>query len=317
MTTQYLQGSYFGYTHFPAIFKRLEADIEDFGKASSAVDIFARVDCFNLASEGDKEALEWTRKYLERYLPVAAGGVNGDAVEYLAVKGDGRDVEILSRHPNGALAQLLKTRVAGMNIFDMDSSSGFGLPRFIPSVANTGPQAIYAREILYRYWEEAGRDSSKIPPELLAMAVSFDGDGNPVCSVDLAKYGLSVPVITPRPHREKFNWWNDGSPWDQPAKMTVEFADLEPVEITPYMNRKSPDWKGLYVHAKKKPAPPPDAGQPSSDAAAESPPLTGDDAQRPEVAATTGNPPNRLWIYAGVISVLFAGAVLWCLRKKR
>jgi len=52
-------------------------------------------------------------------------------------------------------------------------------------------------------------------------------------------------------------------------------------------------------------------------AAAEPLPLSEDDAQRPEAAAVMGNPSDRLWIYAGVISVLCVGAVLWCLRKKR
>jgi len=88
-------------------------------------------------------------------------------------------------------------------VFDYDYTNllslYLGRNTFFPSVANTGPQAVYVREILYRFWEMAGRDSAKIPKELLTMVISFDEDGNPVCSVDLAKYGLSMPFITPKP----------------------------------------------------------------------------------------------------------------------
>ena len=35
--------------------------------------------------------------------------------------------------------------------------------------------------------------------ELSTMVVSFDENGKPVCSVDLAKYGLSMPIIEPFP----------------------------------------------------------------------------------------------------------------------
>ncbi|MCL1922141.1 MAG: hypothetical protein FWG50_13900 [Kiritimatiellaeota bacterium] len=36
---------------------------------------------------------------------------------------------------------------------------------------------------------------SQTPPELLTMVVWFDAGGNPVCNVDLAKYGLAMPEI--------------------------------------------------------------------------------------------------------------------------
>ena len=50
-----------------------------------------------------------------------------------------------------------------------------------------------------RITEDVRRYLANLPPELLTMVVSFDGDGNPVCNVDLAEYGLSMPVIEPKP----------------------------------------------------------------------------------------------------------------------
>ena len=67
-------------------------------------------------------------------------------------------------------------------------------PPFIPSVANTGPQAAHVHDLLKQALEKYG-SVSNIPPELITMVVSFDEDGNPVCNVDLAKYGLTMPDI--------------------------------------------------------------------------------------------------------------------------
>ena len=75
--------------------------------------------------------------------------------------------------------------------------------RFIPSVANTGPQAAY----VYEAFEQAhalgrrlGCDTphssiTNIAPELLTMRVWFDADGEAVCDVDLAKHGIFVPGL--------------------------------------------------------------------------------------------------------------------------
>ena len=92
--------------------------------------------------------------------------------------------------------------------------------RFIPSVANTGPQAAYVyaalEQAVKKGLEEADvrfsqriivdeRDDSyddspyamitNVAPELLTMRVWFDADGKAVCDVDLAKYGISVPGL--------------------------------------------------------------------------------------------------------------------------
>ena len=117
--------------------------------------------------------------------------------------------------------KILQHRVAGTNIvmgaFDRKLYPYFNISleydeyshstndlRFIPSVANTGPQAAY----VYEAFEQAhalgrrlGCDTpyssvTNIAPELLTMRVWFDADGNAVCDVDLAKYGISVPELS-------------------------------------------------------------------------------------------------------------------------
>ena len=159
----------------------------------------------NLASCGNPEAIGWVRKALrekgkalERYIPR----------RYLILKGDERDLDIVFVYRD-----ILATRLAGTNIvnhpyFDNRLNSGAtALQSVIPSVTNTGPQALYVEAIIRQYWgrleieyrdgfmDSPFRDPSKIPAELLTMVVWFDEDGNPVCNVDLAKYGLTMPEL--------------------------------------------------------------------------------------------------------------------------
>jgi len=308
MTTLYLYGlslqSYDGRGGLSGYYQQLEANMENPKEASGIVNLMVQIECCNLAAEGEKDALEWARKYLERYPPAKGGGYW--VLYYLTTKGDERDIETVSRYSDDAHVQLLKMRVAGMNVFDIDCGSPYhlGYPEFLPSVNNMGPQAVYVREILNRYWEEVGMDSSKIPQELLTMVVSFDKDGNPVCNVDLAKYGLSVPVITPKPDKYRFEsrGWTENESW---AKMTVTFPDLaEPVEITPYMNRKAPDWKGLYVHAKKK-----TVLTSKEETVSPSSPLNGETPTE-----RSGKSPNNktfLWLFVIVSLAVIGGVAMW------
>jgi len=296
---------------------RLEAKSKNGEISEYDVGMLAGFDYPNLASEGEKDALEWARRYAERYPPKETDfapydpgtptnprgppdGGRRSIFTYLATKGDERDIEVINRLPNTGLGRLLEMRVAGKNVVGDNPS----YIQFTPSVANTGPQAVYVREILYRYWEMAGRDSSKIPQELLTMVVSFDEDGNPVCSVDLAKHGLSMPVITPKPDKRMFSLTLIEFPWEDPV-LTVDFPDLaEPVKITAYMDRNTPDWKGLYVHVPKK-SPTPDiedvTKQPIQEA--EIPP-----PEQPEEP-----PANKPLLWFAVIAILavIAGMVLW------
>ncbi|MCL1920080.1 MAG: hypothetical protein FWG50_03230 [Kiritimatiellaeota bacterium] len=137
------------------------------------------------------------------------------AQTYLSLKGDAQDLDLVTRYGR----EMLQARVAGTNVFD-DSQGMHGTwPVYIPSVTNTGPQGGYAEAILAQYWEKmegvtymvngkpvTHKHQSQIPPELLTLAVWFDKKGNPVCNVDLAKYGLTMPVIEPKPTSPGFNW---------------------------------------------------------------------------------------------------------------
>jgi len=310
--------SYYGYASFPELYKRLETDIGNLQETSGTVDILVQIDSFNLASAGEREALEWTRKYLELYPPTEGKKIRTQAAEYLAIKGDERYVEILKQYDDD-YGRLLATRMAGTNVF---GSSDFGIQMhwggmFIPSATNTGPQAVYVREILYRYWEEHGRDSSNFPQELLTMVVSFDENGNPVSSVDLAKYGLSVPIITPRPHKDIFNWWNEYDPWANPknasTKLTVEFPDLaELVEITPYMrDRNSPDWEGLYIHVPKK------GGATASPPSREGKGKSGVEDKGRATASRLAVPGTASpYLLLAILAVLCVGIAVWLLRRR-
>jgi len=174
----------------------------------------------SISSESDPGALEIMRKVLDTYPDyVGRFTMAGAAMEYVTWKGDASDIGRLplvgDKASDNILVNILRTRVAGTNLFDNITirdefgnavplsaiSSVGGWPPFIPSVANTGPQAVYVYEILKRYSEKTESDPYKIPAELLTMVVWFDADGNPVTNVDLAKYGLSMPTLDPKPDK--------------------------------------------------------------------------------------------------------------------
>jgi len=46
-------------------------------------------------------------------------------------------------------------------------------------------------------------------------------------------------------------------------------------------------------------------------------PSAEDEAQRLEAVATIDTPPNRLWLYALILSVLCVGTLLWFIRRKK
>ena len=152
----------------------------------------------------NQDALDWARKVAREKDPKYCAW---DAMEFLSYKGDASDLELVS---NSRDRERLATRVAGTNIVEWFDPIGTqnNYFDFTPSVTNVGSQALYAREILYRAWEMLPemvkgddthqyiyRDARKIPAELLTLVVWFDGDGNPVCNVDLSKYGLTMPGL--------------------------------------------------------------------------------------------------------------------------
>ncbi|MCL1921704.1 MAG: hypothetical protein FWG50_11645 [Kiritimatiellaeota bacterium] len=185
----------------------LEEKFDDPGTVYFIMRRFYLGDGRNIASCGNQEALGWARRAM-REKPKEYG----EAGRYLALKGDTRDIDIL---PPGQERRILEARVAGTNLVSHPSFEFLtfrNLPArftFFPSVANTGPQALYAEAILRQCWKNLEvetrvladgssrpfKDLSKIPPELLTLVVWFDDGGNPVCNVDLAKYGLTMPDL--------------------------------------------------------------------------------------------------------------------------
>ena len=167
--------------------------------------MFFGLDGNNLGSYGNKDALDWTRRALRER---GKGIDRGIPIRYLVLKGDERDLGIVS-----ARREILAARVAGTNVVNhpyfnyMWHSPSVHLFSVVPSVTNVGPQALYVEAIIRQYWERLEiddgveswghpfRDPAKIPADLLTMVVWFDEDGNPVCNVDLAKYGLTMPEL--------------------------------------------------------------------------------------------------------------------------
>jgi hypothetical protein len=135
------------------------------------------------------------------------------AALYLSQKGTADDWDLLERNSealkkkqsgeiDNSLA-VLNARAFGTNLFDRLNGDrhyrwSTNESPFLPSVANTGPQAAYVYDLLKQALAKCG-DAADIPPELVTMVVAFDADGKPFCNVDLAKYGLKMPDFTPTP----------------------------------------------------------------------------------------------------------------------
>jgi len=184
---------------FTAYYELLAERMDDFYVVGRSLLWFGWGDGKNMASAGRREAIGWTRKVLEVWegdsdrwddLKYIAGG-------YLALKGNENELEVFRKF-NLNLDDVLRQRIAGTNVIGNFYFGGGA--SFVPSVTNTGPQAVYAEALVHRFWDGMKeKDASKIPAELQTMVVWFDEAGNPACNVDLAKYGLSMPVITPKP----------------------------------------------------------------------------------------------------------------------
>jgi len=254
-----------GYDAFPVYYGMLEEHFDDPYLVPQIMFEFFVTDGENLASEGKREALEWARKVEKA---CAAGTLFEESwaqMAYLQLKGDAGDLALF---PHKEAATLLAARVAGTNVIYMDSHQTLYV---CPSVTNTGPQGVYVYEIIKRAWEGMDKGTSRLtedvrrylanlPPELLTMVVSFDGDGNPVCNVDLAEYGLSMPVIEPRPNvNDVVLYWmkrtvtfphdSDGRAppqavpgTDPPPADPPPPTEVEPPEDTPVENTTAP-WR--------------------------------------------------------------------------
>jgi len=178
--------------------KMLEEKFDDPGTVDLVMKKLYYMARIDRMTPGHPQALYWARRVAKE-----KPDEYGWAQEYLTRKGDARDLDLLSRYRR----EMLQARVAGTNVLH-DSLIHGDSPFFIPSVTNTGPQGVYAEAIFEQYWKNmegvtrtvngksaTHKSRSQIPPELLTIAVWFDADGNPVCNVDLAKYGLTMPEL--------------------------------------------------------------------------------------------------------------------------
>ncbi|MGI6391782.1 MAG: hypothetical protein ACOX7Q_16615 [Kiritimatiellia bacterium] len=204
-----------GYHDFPAYKKILqEGRPYDNYTYSTLTELICRIDGVNMCSPGDADIIRLTREFL-----VSKSG-NPDwrfvdySLLYLSQKGDASDLPLLEKYAelpskldfakNAGLESLriLKARASGTNVLNLSKTRLYcwstNEPPFLPSVANTGPQAVYVYDLLKQALAKYG-DATNLPPELVTMAVSFDADGKPVCSVDPSKYGLVMPDFPPPP----------------------------------------------------------------------------------------------------------------------
>lgn len=170
-----------GYKKFPALYTLYEKNKKDVKYVNGIIGLFYETDGKNICSTGDITALSITRDFLR-----SEQGVNSLAgVYYLAYKGIPSDVEVLQKiSTNGGFIGpyasrglvCLKLRVAGTNLIDHLNGSGIKKitdmdPPFVPSVANTGPQAEIVLQRIKKEMKKVNGDAKKLPPELLTLTI--------------------------------------------------------------------------------------------------------------------------------------------------
>ena len=199
-----------------------------------------------LGSPVNEEVVNWVRRVWRE----KRGGYTlydlRRAEWYMSFKGDAGDLDDMMMIEN---QERLAARVAGTNI--ISRSIGERWSTCIPSVANTGPQALYVDAILRQYWENMEeKNVANIPDELITIVVWFDEDGNPVCNVDLAKYGLTMPELDV-PNRPKGKPKAAAAPPPPPEKPVTATRDETPpitiAEDEPNEATHTPSRPWLYV----------------------------------------------------------------------
>ncbi|MDD2230331.1 MAG: hypothetical protein PHY48_13075 [Candidatus Cloacimonetes bacterium] len=140
--------------------KLLEEEPGDNSTQNAVLSFICKIDGYNMCSNGDSEILRITRKFLDDKSD-APDWVSLDySLLYLSQKGDSRDLPLLVRY--SALVsnlpipkqqsvdclRILQARAAGTNVLEGLETRYYSWstnsPPFLPSVANTGPQAVYA-----------------------------------------------------------------------------------------------------------------------------------------------------------------------------
>jgi len=284
-----------GYDSFPVLRELLDGKIGDDDYISLVACEFLNVDGRNPASEGEKEALDWARKMLTQ-LANTGQKLSRDQYAtrtylefYLSEKGNAAsDIDLFRWSSDSWEAKILARRVASSNVFDRafvlahSEEERQRIPAFHPSVTNTGPQAIYVHKILLRHWEQAQQEGETLPEELRTMVVSFDADGNPVCSVDLSKYGLSMPVITPKPDKRN-------PPDTQYTALFPHLGETPPPPTAPQADEVKPD-------------PAPEAKQPNKEKPSEPP---------------EKSPLGKTFLWLAIFALAFFGSIVVWRKAKR
>ena len=285
-----------GYEAFPTLCDMLSENMDDQRYRDIITEHFLWVDGYNYASYGDRRALELTRKALRK-------GASHWAFRYLMFKGNVDDVGLAQYVQMDAMTSNTLDRAhfplrsAVEYLQERRTESFFGTSGFLPSVTNTGPQAMYALAILRRAATQSEADGgwrSDIPEELQTMVVTFDANGNPVCNVDLAKYGLSMPVITPKPDPNDPVGWN---PWlcDE-LQLEIERSIVFPHDA---LNVEFPSTNAMEATGLPTGAPPSDVQ--------EAPDETPSSEQHEEPPRSK----NSLWLLVTVLAVLVVGGGTW------
>lgn len=201
-----------GYQDFPAFMRFLEDKELPYNNWSYQllISYVSKIDGSNMRSTGDSDMMRLTREFLT----VKSEKPDWQSVAlctiYLSQKGDARDLPLLAKYSTSPSnldfakyaaqdsLRILQARVAGSNLLTNLPNKydhycwSTNEPPFLPSVANTGPQAAYVYDLLKQALAKYG-SATNIPPELATMVVTFGADGKPVSNVDLAQYGLDMP----------------------------------------------------------------------------------------------------------------------------
>ena len=252
------------------------------------VSTFCARDSDNLASYGEPEMLRLVRESISRDEDIPLG-----TLMYLAFKGDKDEIMLIEKAKVSGIemegyrkemVDVLRERVEQNFIIRKPHFIMYSERGIRPSVANTGPQGVYAYHILWKACEKENQLPPNIPEELVKMVITFDEDGNPVSNVDLAKYGLSMPVITPKPDKHYRGTYTVTFPHETEATVPTPPQATEP---TPTIESEA--------------TPPTDTTQ--------APPP-------PEQPQATPKNKNPLWL--GILTLAVISAVtVWSLAKQK
>lgn len=197
-----------GYQDFPAYKRFLQEAPNTNYTYQILLPFVSKIDGSNMRSKGDSDFLRLTREFLIIRAERPDWQSAAHALLYLSQKGDSGDLPLVEKYAtlpsklNFAKQAsreslcILRSRIFGTNILNFSQTRYYhwstNSPPFLPSVANTGPQAVYVYDLLKQALDKYG-SATNIPPEILTLTVTFDAAGKPVCSIDQTKYGLVMP----------------------------------------------------------------------------------------------------------------------------